>query len=625
MKEYFNKPFALYLFLIPLIVLESYAQNLEEVSQEIGLIYEDRTQVGGGVAFFDYDNDGFDDLYITGGVARDRLYHNNGNGSFEEVGLEAGLIKTQNHVTFGVATGDLNNDGLRDIIVTTSGTSPNLLFQNKGDGTFVEIGKITGLTEIAKSFSASLGDVNQDGFLDIYIANHLRYPNYLYDDDFNVIGFNHECYENFFYINDGTGKFVNQAIDFGVNNNGCSFVSLFTDYDGDNDLDLYVVNDFGEWIKPNAFYINNGPDEPCTDVADLSGTEAKIYGMGVASGDYDEDGDLDLYLTNMGRNLLLNNQGNGMYSDVTELAGVENTYAKDNLPATGWGTGFFDFDNDTYLDLFVANGGFYIPDNHPMQNSLRDSDKLYRNRRDGTFEDISVLEHVADSSRGNGFAYSDFDNDGDLDFIVTVLNTDPDSEDHILFYKNNASDQGGNWLNVKLEGVRNNLDGFGSKVRAYVDGRTFIREVSGGGASFLSQHSSKIHFGLGEYNRIDSLEIIWLGGKRQVFYDISTNQNLTIAEEQIITSISPEDKPASYLNGYGGNDRTLFIEYNLPGTSFAEVELYDLSGKVIFKSFERLEKGSGRKTIRPRTIHSGLHLLKISTYNEVKVFKTLIR
>ncbi|HXH17761.1 MAG TPA: FG-GAP-like repeat-containing protein [Chitinophagales bacterium] len=555
------------LLLYPLF---SPAQFFTEVSRQSGIDFVTYTPtlIGGGCAFFDYNNDGWLDIYIAGGMKRDKLYRNNADGTFTDVSSSAGITKPGIY-TVGVVTGDIDNDGDRDIFVTTMGRDesfrnmvPNILFRNNGNGTFTDISQSAGIVHNAWSVSATLGDYNLDGFLDIYVANYVDSIRFIFDSQNEIAGFSHTGFANFLYMNNGNGTFSQVAPQLQVDNKGTSLAAAFTDYDFDHDVDIHLVNDFGEWVLPDALYRNEYPLDAFTDVSTPSGADAAIYGMGIAVGDYDEDDDLDYYLTNIGRNVLLNNSGSGIFLDTTDFAGVANTYV-DSLFTTGWGAAFLDYDNDTWLDLFVANGN--IPAADFIKTGEKDPNKLYKNNTDGTFSDVSVIAGVNDSSRARGLAAGDYDNDGDLDLLVTVVEEDTLNNDdwHVLLYRNDIS-TGNHWLKVETVGTQNNRDGFGSRVEVYSDGRKWIREIDGG-SSHASQNSSIAHFGLGNEMAVDSVVVRWPGGGRFSFANVSADQLITVFESgmpNLVSHISYEICAGESVYAGGGFQSSPGVYYD---------------------------------------------------------------
>ncbi len=500
------------------------AQVFEEVSRSAGVrhyCYGPLHQICGGVAVFDYNNDGYEDIYLTGGLEPDRLYENNGNGTFRDVTKDAGLGFLKDTPTVGVATGDIDNDGHREIFVTTEEGHRAFLLRNNGDGTFTDITETAGITGEQWSTSVTFGDYNLDGFLDIYVSSYVVYDSLPYDE--HLAG----AIENHLYRNNGDLTFDDVAHSLGVNDyEGATLAVAFTDYDGDNNVDLFVANDFGYLFSPSALYRNDS-GTAFADVGKVSAMDSAINAMGIAVGDYDEDGDLDYYVTNMAGNLFHENVGNGRFVELGMAKEIGNPFS------TGWGTAFLDYDNDTYLDLLVSNGRVlprYSLDlvDHRNRLILPHENKLFRNIGNGEFLDVSRVEGVADSTKGRGLAYVDYDNDGDLDFVVAVVRQDRGEVGHTLVYRNDT-ENGHHWLKLKLEGTVSNRDAFGCKVRVVAGGRSWIREV-GGGSSYLSQNSSVVHFGLGAYSAVDSVIVTWPGGATYVRTDVPSNQLLHIVE-----------------------------------------------------------------------------------------------
>ncbi len=499
---------------------EGHSQSFNEVSRAIGVnhLTISFNLIGGGLAFFDYDNDGHEDLIVIGGAAQDRLFRNNGDGTFTDETIKAGLNNSNYFKTQAVVTGDINNDGFREIFIATDIGNPNILYLNNGDGTFTNISEGAGIIHESWSLGATLLDFNQDGMLDIYVINYIEENNALED------GFAHTCFPNFLYLNKGNNQFEEVASTYLVDEEGCGVAVTSFDENKDGKTDIYIANDFGEFIVPNVYFQNNFPNS-FEDKSVSSGLDAHIYGMGIGLGDIDNDGHTDLYTTNIGRNVLYHNNGNGTYTDLTTSAGVENTNYED-LFTTSWGAVFFDYDLDGAEDLFVSNG--FIPASDFIKTSEVDPNKLYRNNGDLTFEDVTIEENIFNDEISRGAAYSDFDHDGDLDLAVVKLGKVLGSPGNMLFYQNKSS-TGNHWLQVKLEGTTSNRDAYGSTVYAYHGNTIWSQEISGG-SSHASQNSSIAHFGLGNTETIDSLVVRWPNGETVTLINIEADHTYYIVE-----------------------------------------------------------------------------------------------
>lgn len=593
--------------LLSFLICVSISAQFTEVASDVGINFMPNVSnyMGGGCAWFDYNNDGWEDLYVTGGLDGDKLYRNNGAGLFQDVTEGSGIELTVTKNTMGVSAGDFDNDGDQDlwVICWRSTISPELtssmLFRNEGNGLFFDVAEDAGITQTAFSVSGGMMDLNGDGWLDLYSGNYVASPQFIQEDGV-VVGFNHDCYEDWIYINNQDGTFTEISADSGIWNEGCTLALAGTDYDRDGDTDLMIANDFGEWVIPNKLYRNEGPDVDWLDVSDDAVANQAIYGMGVAVGDYDEDLDLDYYMTNLGHNILLN-QDNGVFSEVAIEEGVSNGIDNEILN-TGWGTFFFDADNDSYLDLFVCNG--HIPTIEFLENHVYDPNKLYA--YDGTgFQDVTEAMGVGDTLIGRGCAYADYDKDGDLDFAVLNIpnNVTSPPDQNFRLYRNDSD--AGSWIVITLEGTTCNPNAFGAQVELYADGRTFLREISGG-TSHASQNSNLLHFGLGEISAVDSAQIMWPGGDLQIVYPEIETYNHYI-EGEIITSLPAEDVSFHVYP----NPANSYITLASVESTRAKVDLIDARGRSISTLF--IGQLNHQQTFSiPSHVANGLYFLQIS-------------
>ncbi|MEM0994890.1 MAG: CRTAC1 family protein, partial [Bacteroidota bacterium] len=498
--------------ILTLIVSTVSAQTFRSIGQQIGLntYCLDQNIMGGGVAFFDYNQDYYPDIFVIGGEKGNVLLQNNWDGTFSNVSTQAG-VELRDKNTVGVAVGDIDKDGDADLFITTASDQANVLLANQGDGTFLNISEQAGITDISWSTSASFGDFNRDGLIDIYVNNYADFATYPFAQNIDA------CLPNFLYQNLGDNQFINVANELGVADVGCGLAVTFTDYDEDEDADLYVANDFGLTFEANALYLNDLSKNIFESAPFYLGMSFRINSMGIAVGDYDEDGDLDYYTTNIADNLLLRNEKEIFY--FRELA---NLTAVSNPDGTGWGTAFLDYDHDTYLDLVVANGQVIEAD---FQNN---ENRLFKGTASAVFEDVSQAAGLADTTRCRGFAMADYDLDGDLDFLFGVVSPTEQADFQTLFYQNELKEQQ-NWIMVNLQGTASNRDGYGSRIRVVLGDRSLVREADGG-SSYLSHSSKAIHFGLGESTSVDSLIISWPSGQQDVYTNLKSNQHLLAIE-----------------------------------------------------------------------------------------------
>lgn len=465
----------------------------EDATQAAGILTEHHTLpdfFSIGQAWGDYDRDGYPDLYVTDAAGLNTLFHNEGDGSFSVSSLAAvtGLVA---HASAGATFVDFNNDGWLDLYVV--GYGPNVLFRNQGGAGFSDISISAGIDDPGKGQTACWGDFNKDGLLDVYIVN------------WGEPG----TFEDRFYRNNGDETFTDITSGLGPRVAGAGFTASFVDYDNDADLDIYLVNDK---LLGNVLWRNDDPQclAGCfSEVSTQSGADIQVFGMGLAVGDYDGDLDLDFYFSHLGPMVLLQNQtvqGSATFLNMGAAAGV-------SFDAIGWGTAFLDFDNDGWLDLYLAT----------MDSQPERVNRLYRNLGNGTFQDVSYRGGAAHTGPSLGVAYSDYDRDGFLDLAIGNWGSG-----YVLYHNRGVAGAGRNWLNVALvAGGGVNRDGVGAKV--YLersDGRVLFQEVKCG-SSLGAGNEMNLHFGLGEAE-VSTLTVIWPDGQVQNLAKLSSNQFLTI-------------------------------------------------------------------------------------------------
>lgn len=566
--------FALIFFVSPGLLP---AQFLEQ-SKERGIdhVHATQTTMGGGAAWFDYNNDGFLDLYATDADRHDHLFENLGDGTFLDVSAQTGITDiTWGLYTFSVVVGDVNNDGCDDLFVTTyDPENSNLMLLNNCDETFSNISNSAGITHKMYSSGSTFIDFNQDGFLDIYVINYIDKFTFIKDENDIIIDIEKQCLPDLFYINEGNNTFKEMSEDYGINNSGCGLAVVSSDYDQDGDMDIYVVNDHGMDVVPNTLYRNNYPQNSFTDNSENSGLNVALFGMGVANGDYNEDGIFDFYVSNLGNNVLMTGNLNNTYTDKAIELGIQNGLYEDSVNVTGWGTFFFDYDNDMDLDLFVSNG--YIRTGYfGFETTQFDKNKIFVNNGDNTFEDKSEQFDLNNSWIGRGASYADFDRDGDLDFFV--VNTSAISGVHSLLYVNETSDS--NWLQFDLEGTKTtNRNAFGSSATIHIGTRAIKRELVSGG-SFASQHTQLLHFGIGENEVVDSVKVKWTNGGSQTFYEVETN-HIYYLKQGALLEISGCTDPASLSYDPLATHHTACYKELVSGCTDRTASNFDPSAKI---------------------------------------------
>jgi len=525
--------------------------TFHDVARRAGIIsptvYGGRTRnryiletTGCGAAFFDFDNDGWLDLFLINGTTLEggaaptnRLLRNDRDGTFTDITEKAGLARSG--WGQGVCIGDYDNDGFDDLFVTYWGQ--NVLYHNNGDGTFTDVTRKAGLesSQVLWGAGCAFLDYDLDGFLDLFVTHYIEFdlktaplPG---SGSCKYQGLAVNCgpaglpkAKSSLFRNNGDGTFTDVSEKSGIAKARPSYGLgvLVADFNNDGRPDIYVAND----SDPSYLFWNNG-DGTFTESGEEAGVATSAdgrnqSGMGVAAGDYDADGWLDIFKTNFSDDLpnLYRNLGKNFFEEATLAAGLGV-----NSRFLGWGCGFLDADNDGWPDILYVNGHVY-PEIDTLRQAVgyRQPKVLYLNRGNGKFRDASsqagpgITEPVA----ARGCAFGDFNNDGRMDVLVNPINDLP----QLLECQ---SSSGNNWIKLKLVGRKSNRSAVGARVRCLTGQHQQIDEVRSGG-SYYSQNDLRVHFGLGRAGRVDLLEIRWPSGQVDRLRNLPVNRILTLRE-----------------------------------------------------------------------------------------------
>ena len=513
-------------------------EYFQEIGKEIGIDFihsigdKELTNIvessGAGAAFLDYDQDGFIDLYVCNGtwvkglnsgekpevITGNHIYHNRGDGTFEDLTKKAGVGGPW--YSMGVTVGDYNNDGFPDMYVSNYGT--NVLYKNNGNGTFTDVTKkaMVGGKETDFNTGAVWFDYDNDGFLDLYVGKYLNFdPNYKYY--YAPDGFPgpmaYDAQPDVLYHNNGDGTFGDVTKDMGITDlDGRAMGVGASDYDEDGFVDIYVANDH----SMNYLWHNNG-GKGFTDMGTPSGTAFGQSGesavsMSVDFADYLGNGKMDMFVSDDKYCRLYENMGNGIFSDRSYPSGIA-------MPAgqyVGWSSSFIDYNNDGMVDIYKANGA--------LKHLYGQEDQIFENLGDGTFKDVSTEsgKYFLNEFVGRGACFGDYDNDGDIDGYIVNL------DDRGAFLRNNKGNQN-NWITLSLIGTKSNRDGIGAIIKLTSGGKIQTNQKKST-TGYLSQNDPRMHFGLVKNEIVDKIEIRWPSGKIQLLENIKANQILTVKE-----------------------------------------------------------------------------------------------
>ncbi len=538
------------------------AVTFTDVTREAGIRFQHSSgtrssllpeDMGSGAGFADIDNDGDIDLYIVnipGPFTQDGnivpqasiglrkgnanvLYRNNGDGTFTDITRAAGV----GHQGYGMGCVFADYDGDADLDLYLTNYGENVLYRNNGNATFTNVTEVAGVDCELWSTGAAFADVDGDTDLDLYVCNYVTYdleqleqmkeeslqsgkpvPSALNPHVF-------EPQDNVFYRNNGDGTFTDATDETGIAAvGGRSMQALFSDFDNDNDLDLYVAND----TSTNHIYRNDGGGR-FTDVSTESWAADFRGSMGLTAGDYDADGDIDLFMSHWV------DEENALYRNLLEEDGateqirfVDESYtamlAEESIKQIGWGTTLFDYDNDGDLDIFVTNGSTFQELRRP-EVLIPQADMLFRNNGDETFTDVSESAGIAalPIRVGRGATFGDYDNDGDVDIFIVNNHAPP------TLLRNEGGNRS-NWLQVKLVGTDANRDAIGAKIQVKTADQTQIREIYAGD-SYMSFNSLIAEFGVGNATQIETLQVTWQNGETQKLHNVPANQRIRITRE----------------------------------------------------------------------------------------------
>jgi hypothetical protein len=594
--------------ILPMLATQEYslAQDFTQRTQDAGLGSVAGTN---GVALADYDRDGDLDIYFVVHASYqpnepttwNRLFSNRGDGTFSDVTIRSGLAGQNSNPGFsymgnkiGAAWGDYDNDGWPDIFLTHFG--PNQLFHNNGNGTFTEVTKQAGVAggQAQVSTSALWFDYDRDGDLDLYVSNWEDY----------AVGPRDK--RNRMYENLGDGKFKEVSEASGLADAHQTWMSVAIDANNDDYLDLFLANDFG----PIKLYVNNH-DKTFQDRTTDFGLEGEFQGMGLAVADCDGNGYFDLYLTNVTEmgfeqaiNPLFLNTGKDYFIKKVD-AGVA-------LAGWGWGTEFFDLENDGDEDLVVVNGYF----------SSRFTKRLFRNESDSNtvwFTEIAKDLGLADTKEARGVAVFDYNDDGHSDILISNFTEAPS------LYANPMAQ--GNWLKIKLEGTVSNRDAFGAVVEVWVNGKSHKKYHHG--AQFLAQNIQPLHFGLGDAQSVERITVKWSSGYVDEIATVEVNQTIRIKEKSGLVS-GVRQSPASqttmpkalrlvgnYPNPFNGSTQIRF-ELGVPGE--VELSIINAQGQTVMvmkEFFPAIGKKIMNWDTTARAVGSGVYFYRLKINNEI--------
>ncbi|MEM9384341.1 MAG: CRTAC1 family protein [Pseudomonadota bacterium] len=562
--------------------------------------------IGAGAAWLDVDGDGDDDLYTTQMVGCNRLYLNDGQGQFTEVIGAAGADDCTG-VSFAVGAADIDNDGDQDLFVGNKGQ--NRLYANSlvdGELRFIDITESAGLANDGARTTGviTFGDFDADGFLDVFVGNHIVPPESPENGFLPVT-----CTPDYLWHNNGDGTFTDVGPGTGIalsglpESAGCALAATFTDFDNDGDADLAVINDFGTQSGtgvPNRLFRNDGPGVlswTFTDVSDAVSFDYPQAGMGIAVGDINRNGSFDYYSTDVGSNDFASGDPFDLiFANVAKFLGVD---ANDQdifggRGLVGWGTGLFDLDHDGWEDLIVVNGGVPI-EKFPATFGGADYQHenpvyLYLNNWPSTFPEVHEQVGLTAQKLYRGSAVTDVDDDGDLDLLFSTF------EGTNTLYRNDLNPAGdeAHWVKVRVEGTLSNRDGIGTRLRlTTATGAELIREVDGG-SGYAGRNTLQVHFGTGSEDRAD-INAVFPSGIETEVLDVSLDRTETFIEPLLSARFASDEQ----VTGPAGETFSLELTVRNHSASTQTRELWILrqtpaGAEVVLREARELSLGAGQ-------------------------------
>ena len=519
------------LFILSTLAVPLRAQYFTDVAEEAGVAFQHknvvdvyRQGIGTGAAWIDFDRDGELDLYVTQGRGANALYRNNGDGTFTDVAAQVGAADAT-HAGSGVAAADYDNDGWMDLYLANA--DGDVLLKNDSGRAFIDVTRPAGLSgQLERGTAAAWGDYDGDGFLDLYVVNHMA-----------TRGPSASSRDRLFHSEGGTTFTDVTDLLHPTPLGAFGFAATWTDFDVDGDADLFLVNDCGfadsTRSEPSRLYRNDGGTHPhswsFTEVGEEVGAAYCRHGMGVAAADYDGDGWIDYFYTNIGRRTTLLDNDGGLFTDLAADAGVLVGFdPRTGGPFSGtysWGANFFDYDLDGRPDLYVTAGTLALTTSSEVDPQ---PNVLFRNRGDGTFEDVSVMSGADIPHRSRTSIVGDYDRDGDPDLFVV------NSNETAALFRNESV--GGHYLILDLSGTAANRNGIGARIRITTpDGRSQHHEVRSG-SSLGGGDDVAAYFGLGRYDQVSEIDIAWPSGTFQTLSNVAADRRITIEERSASSS-----------------------------------------------------------------------------------------